>query len=99
MTLPSHNFLTVHNDNKECVKLMLWNANKCPGKSSVEAESGKKAEEKKKRQSSCRYAALLACVHKAAALLHKPKKYDQFLTAHIQSLKLNIAQKKSDNPE
>lgn len=39
MTLPLHNFLTVHNDNKECVKLMFWKANTFLGKPSVEAET------------------------------------------------------------
>lgn len=34
MTPPLHNFLTVHNDNKECVKLMFWNANKFLGNQS-----------------------------------------------------------------
>lgn len=42
MTPPLHNFPTVHNDNKECVKLTFWNANKTlGGQPSVEDKKNK----------------------------------------------------------
>lgn len=81
MTLPLHNFLTVHNDNKECVKLMFWNANKSPGKTAAETrvKQIRKTEKRKKGLSSpshtyIQHISQIAHVQETAGLLHEAKK-------------------------